>query len=158
MNIYILRAALLAFPDVTFFNLYSISECHEVTCANLRECITEGAAAGVAFCPVGFPSAIVDASIRDENGHLVAEGEQGELFIGGELLARGYLKRPALTEERFPTLEDGTRAYRTGDRVRKVNTINFVQRSNKFGVRDYTVYTCLPAGYENNGIHENAFT
>ena len=126
MNIYYFCAALLAFPAVTFFNLYSISECHEVTCADLRECITEGAAAGVAFCPVGFPSAIVDASIRDENGHLVAEGEQGELFIGGELLARGYLKRPALTEECFPTLEDGTRAYRTGDRVRKVNTINFV--------------------------------
>lgn len=42
---------------------------------------------------------------------------EGELWIGGECLALGYLGRPELDAERFPWL-DGQRFYRTGDRVR----------------------------------------
>ena len=41
----------------------------------------------------------------------------GELYIAGDGLARGYLRQPALTAEKFPVME-GRRFYKTGDRVR----------------------------------------
>ena len=56
------RRGLAALPAATFFNLYSISECHEVTCCDLRECVAN--AEGRSFCPVGIPSSLVDATIR----------------------------------------------------------------------------------------------
>jgi hypothetical protein len=56
--------------------------------------------------------------LLDKKGRFVAEGESGELFIGGVQLARGYRRRPELTAERFVRLADGTRVYRTGDLAR----------------------------------------
>ncbi|OHE90678.1 amino acid adenylation domain-containing protein [Colletotrichum orchidophilum] len=49
----------------------------------------------------------------------VMKGGVGELCISGKLVGKGYLKRPELTQERFPFLErHGERVYRTGDLVR----------------------------------------
>lgn len=49
----------------------------------------------------------------------VLRGGVGELCVSGRLVGKGYLNRPQLTEERFPTLEEfGERVYRTGDLVR----------------------------------------
>ncbi|MCJ8271881.1 MAG: AMP-binding protein, partial [Psychrosphaera sp.] len=47
----------------------------------------------------------------------VPTGAPGELYIGGDCLARGYLNRDDLTNERFITY-NGERVYKTGDRVR----------------------------------------
>ncbi|POR38693.1 Siderophore peptide synthetase [Tolypocladium paradoxum] len=49
----------------------------------------------------------------------VLRGGVGELCVSGKLVGKGYLNRPELTDERFPTLaEFGERIYRTGDLVR----------------------------------------
>ncbi|KAK7398708.1 hypothetical protein QQX98_011907 [Neonectria punicea] len=49
----------------------------------------------------------------------VIRGGVGELCVSGKLVGKGYLNRPELTEERFPTLKEfGEKIYRTGDLVR----------------------------------------
>ncbi|RDA90824.1 hypothetical protein CP533_1536 [Ophiocordyceps camponoti-saundersi (nom. inval.)] len=49
----------------------------------------------------------------------VLRGAVGELCVSGKLVGKGYLRRPDLTQERFPKLvEFGERVYRTGDLVR----------------------------------------
>ena len=71
---------------------------------------------------IGKPISNTEAHVFDEQGHLAPIGVWGELHIGGLCLARGYMKAPALTAERFVPHPfgdvPGSRLYRTGDRVR----------------------------------------
>ncbi len=72
--------------------------------------------------PIGRPSAGARFYLLDRDLRLVPVGVPGELYIGGEGVARGYLDRPELTAEKFvPDLFGGVpggRLYRTGDLVR----------------------------------------
>jgi len=64
---------------------------------------------------IGRPVHGVVAVILDEHLEEAAEGERGELCLGGIGLARGYWRRPELTAERFITHPRLGRLYRTGD-------------------------------------------
>jgi amino acid adenylation domain-containing protein len=67
---------------------------------------------------IGDPIANTSFAILDRSREPVPVGVPGELFISGAGVADGYWARPDLTADRFVGLEDGTRAFRTGDLVR----------------------------------------
>ncbi|WP_183723571.1 non-ribosomal peptide synthetase [Paraburkholderia sp. WP4_3_2] len=76
---------------------------------------------GTAPITLGAPIDHTVLRVLDTHGHQVPRGGAGELYIGGENLARGYLGRAALTAERFvpdPFGKPGARLYRTGDACR----------------------------------------
>ncbi|MDX2093740.1 MAG: amino acid adenylation domain-containing protein [Kofleriaceae bacterium] len=69
--------------------------------------------------PIGRPLPNYTVYVLDARGEPVPVGVNGELYIGGESVARGYLDRPELTAEKFVTNPFGPgRLYRTSDLVR----------------------------------------
>ncbi|HZF09879.1 MAG TPA: non-ribosomal peptide synthase/polyketide synthase [Thermoanaerobaculia bacterium] len=82
--------------------------------------------AGARSVPIGGPLSNARLLVLDPDGGLVPPGGVGELFIGGDGLARGYHGRPDLTAARFlpdpfpPAGSPGGRVYRTGDLVRRL--------------------------------------
>lgn len=68
---------------------------------------------------IGRPLDGADCLVIGEDGVPVPDGEPGELWIGGPVVARGYLNAPELTAKRFVIDSAGVRRYRTGDLVRR---------------------------------------
>ncbi|OAL36404.1 hypothetical protein AYO20_04300 [Fonsecaea nubica] len=112
------RRAIKALPNTTLLNCYSACETHEIACGNIGDMLDDASN----YCPVGPPLDPEHIYILDESGQKVQAGESGELFVGGSLLARGYINRPETTAKAFtPDPFDsapGARMYRTGDQAR----------------------------------------
>jgi amino acid adenylation domain-containing protein len=96
--------------------------------------------------PIGHPIFNTELYILDSQLRPLPVGIPGELYIGGEGLARGYLAHPALTAETFIpnafSQKPGARLYRTGDksRFRSDGAIEFLGRiDHQVKVRGYRV-------------------
>jgi amino acid adenylation domain-containing protein len=96
--------------------------------------------------PIGRPVGNTEAYILDTNLRPVLPGADGELFLGGSGLARGYLGQPALTADRFiPSpfaTTPGARLYRTGDlcRFRADGTLAYLgRRDHQIKIRGFRV-------------------
>jgi amino acid adenylation domain-containing protein len=94
--------------------------------------------------PIGRPIRDTSVYVLDPQRELVAVGEVGELYIGGDGVARGYLARPELTADRFVPnpFRPGDRMYRTGDLVRigQDANIDFVGRADsQVKIRGYRI-------------------
>jgi amino acid adenylation domain-containing protein len=102
--------------------------------------------------PIGKPISNTQVYILDEQLHPVAAGTAGELYIGGDGLARGYFDRPELTTEKFilnPLLGGAgvgsgsdSRLYKTGDLARYLpdGNIEFLGRiDNQVKIRGFRI-------------------
>ena len=125
-------------PSARVFNTYSISETHDVCTIDLTDLPLDG----MNTCPVGFPMDGVKVRVRPEDQSALHADGVGELLIGGQGLARGYLKRPDLDALRFITWND-ERYYATGDlaEVGPDGMTTIVGRTDSMvKIRGYTVY------------------
>jgi len=125
------RRAMQALPDTRLINGYGPTEsttfaaCHRILPADTSGPI-----------PIGTPISDTRIHILDAALDPVPVGVDGELYVGGGGLARGYLGRPDLTADRFvpdPFGGPGSRLYRTGDlaRFRPDGAIEFRGRSDQ---------------------------
>ncbi|WP_422735359.1 non-ribosomal peptide synthetase [Micromonospora sp. WMMD729] len=131
-----------ACPDTTLVNGYGPTEA--TTYSTTYDCARLTAADPVV--PIGGPVANTRVYVLDRLLQPVPPGVLGELFIGGDGVARGYLGRPDATAERFVPDPFGPRAgsrlYRTGDVVRQRpdGLIEFVGRTDhQVKIRGYRV-------------------
>ena len=120
-------------PGCVLCNHYGPTESHVVTSFVLK-----GPPGGwPPLPPIGRPIANTQIHLLDEKSKAVPAGEPGELYIGGECLARGYLHRPDLTAERFIPdpfrLEPAARLYKTGDLARYLpdGNIEYIGRADQ---------------------------
>ncbi len=106
-----------AVPNAAVLNLYGSTEvAGDVTCA----VFLPGGPAPISV-PIGKAIANAQLFVLDENLVPVADDAEGELYVGGPVIARGYHRRPEENAARFvvlPHLTDGP-VFRTGDRVRR---------------------------------------
>ncbi len=104
---------------VPVINAYGLTETTVTVTAEMFEAALPS---GADTLPIGRPLSGCTVHILDADLAPVPAGTPGELYLGGECLARGYLGLPAQTADRFvpdpAPLKPGARLYRTGDQVR----------------------------------------
>ncbi|GAA1938248.1 hypothetical protein GCM10009837_75660 [Streptomyces durmitorensis] len=116
-------------PAVELHNLYGPTEAAvDVT---YHACVPEGSGP----VPIGAPIWNTQVYVLDAALRPVPPGVDGELYLAGTGLARGYLGQATLTADRFvacPYGEPGARMYRTGDVVRwnRDGELDYIGRSD----------------------------
>lgn len=118
------------FPDTQLINMYGITEItvhgtfKEITSNEMESSISN----------IGVPIPTLSMYVLDEKLENVEQGEIGELYVAGVGVARGYLHRSELTNERFikvPRYEN-KRLYKSGDLVRYLDNgeIEYIGRKD----------------------------
>lgn len=133
--------AIKSLPGCRLINGYGPTENTTFTCCYTVEELTE-----ITTIPIGRPISNTQVYILDSQLQPVPIGVSGELYIGGDGLARGYLNLPELTKERFisipptPLNKGGVkgwgikdRLYKTGDLARYLTdgNIEFLGRIDR---------------------------
>ncbi|NOU89219.1 amino acid adenylation domain-containing protein [Paenibacillus sp. LMG 31460] len=104
------------YPQTQLINMYGITETTvHVTFKEITEQDME-----ISLSNIGRPIPTLTSYIFDSEQRLVPIGVTGELYVGGEGVARGYLNRDELTAERFIAnpYKPEERLYRSGDLAR----------------------------------------
>ena len=127
------RRAQQRYPGLQLVNGYGPTEATTFACAYPCPEIPDDAST----VPIGLPIRGAQVYVLDEELNEVQHESEGELYIGGNGLARGYIGRPTLTAESFVphpfSAEPGARLYKTGDRVRRSGDgrLEFIGRSDR---------------------------
>ncbi|NET25242.1 non-ribosomal peptide synthetase, partial [Okeania sp. SIO1I7] len=121
-----------------FVNAYGPTE--STVCATMAECSPE-----CSVPPIGRPIGNTQIYILDRNLQPLPIGVPGEIYIGGIGLARGYLNREILTNQRFiPNPFENSKLYKTGDLGRYLadGNIEFLGRiDHQVKLRGYRIET-----------------
>lgn len=129
------------YPDTKLINMYGITETtvhttyKEITAEQIRSNDKR----------IGVPFSTVHLHILNRQGDVVPIGVVGEICIGGEGVARGYLNKPELTKERFQLCQIGgrmQRLYRSGDLGRYLpdGEVEYIGRRDKqVKIRGYRI-------------------
>jgi acyl-coenzyme A synthetase/AMP-(fatty) acid ligase len=124
--------AVAALPGCTLINGYGPAECTTLATAHQVRPMP----AGQLRVPIGRPISHTTCYVLDDLLRLQPAGVPGHLYIGGDGVARGYLGRPELTNERFLpdpfAAEPGKRMYATGDLVCQLpdGSLDFLGRAD----------------------------
>jgi amino acid adenylation domain-containing protein len=122
-------------PDTRLINSYGLTEA--TIDSTWFEAQPDAELAPERFVPIGRPLDNTRIYVLDQHLEPTPTGVPGELCVGGEPVADGYLGRPELTAERFPpdpfSDQPGARLYRTGDLVRWLpdGGIEFLGRTDR---------------------------
>lgn len=130
---------LAAGPPRRLLNMYGPTEAVTFSTG----CLVTAEHAGRSTLPIGRPIANTDAVILQEDRRSTI-GEEGELCIGGDGLALGYINDPALNAARFvpDPQHPSRRLYRTGDHARwnQDGTLEFLGREdNQLKIRGFRI-------------------
>ncbi|MFF9900186.1 amino acid adenylation domain-containing protein [Streptomyces longispororuber] len=133
--------AVAACPDTVFVNGYGPTETTVFTSSHQ----VDPARKPDEEVPIGQLFDTLDGYVLDERLRPVAPGAIGELYVAGAGVARGYLRRPARSAERFvacPFGPTGERMYRTGDLVIRTDDGDLVYQGradDQVKVRGYRI-------------------